>query len=157
MTRGIQFGNGPDGNDEREERMTAGEDLETDAKLEEALTDFRASVHAWSAAAYHRPLRVERTVRQRGWRLAAGWALGCALVAGGVTAGVVEHQQNEQAARMAAQAQQQAREQERAAAKEQAREQDTGLMAKVDSDTAQEVPDAMEPLARMMEDGGTQQ
>ncbi|HEV2136551.1 MAG TPA: hypothetical protein VGR47_20190 [Terracidiphilus sp.] len=157
MTGNIQFESGPEGKDERDERKTAGEDLETDAKLEQALTDFRSSVHAWSAAAYHRPRSLESSVRRRSWRLAAGWALGCILVAGGVTAGVVEHQQNEQAARMAALAQQQAREQQEAVAKEQAREQDTGLMAKVDSDTAQEVPDAMEPLARMMEDGGTQQ
>lgn len=155
MTREIQFGNGPDGKDELEPRKTD-ETLERDAELVQALTAFRASVHAWSAAAYHRPKRFERTVRQRSWRLAAGWALGCVLVAGGVTAGVVEHQLNEQAARMASQAQQQAREQQQVAAKEQAREQDTGLMAKVDSDTSQEVPDAMEPLARMMEDGGTE-
>ena len=156
MTGNIQFGNGPDEKNELETRKTAGEEMQTDAKLEQALTDFRASVHAWTEAAYSRERAAETTVRRRGWRLAAGWALGFALLAGGITTGVVEHQRQEEAARMAEAAQQQAREQQQAAAKDQARQQDPGLLAKVDDDTSQEVPDAMEPLARLMEDSGNQ-
>jgi cell division protein FtsB len=156
MTGKIQFGNGPNGNDELEVRKAAGDGAELDAALDQALTDFRSSIHAWSEAVYSQPRTVQVSVRHRTWRLAAGWALGCVLLAGGVSAGVVEHQRQAEAARVAAIAQQQARQQQLAAAMEQARQQDPGLLAKVDSDTSQEVPDAMEPLAQMMEDGGTQ-
>lgn len=155
MTGKIQFGNAPDGRDEMELRKAADGGPEQEAKLEQALTDFRASVHAWSDAAYSRPRTLEMTLRRRRWRLAAGWALGCALAAGGVTGGVIEHQRQQEAARIAM-AQQRAREQQRAAAREHARQEDRSLMAKVDSDTSQEVPDAMEPLAQLMEDSGTQ-
>ena len=153
MTSRDQFGSGPDGKDELELRCAASE--ETEAKLEQALADFRSSVHAWSEAAYRRPRTVELTLRHRSWRLAAGWALGCALVAGGVSGAVVEHQRQQQAARVAA-AEQQARQQQTAAAQQRVGRQDPGLMADVDSDTAQEVPDAMQPLAQMMEDSGNQ-
>lgn len=153
MTGNIQFGNGPDEKNELEARKT-GDELQADAKLEQALTDFRASVHAWSEAAYSRQPTVETTVRRRSWRLAAGWALGCVLLAGGITTGIVEHQRQDEATRMAEAGQQQAREQQQTAAKVQARQQDPGLLAKVDDDTSQEVPDAMEPLARLMEENG---
>ena len=156
MTENIQFGSGPDGNNEQELRKAASEGTETDAKLEQALADFRSSIHAWSETVYTRPRTVEMTLRRRTWRLAAGWALGCALLAGGISTGLVEHQRQDQAARMAQAAQQQAREQQQADAKEQARQQDPGLLAKVDSDTSQEVPDAMEPLAQLMEESGNQ-
>lgn len=156
MSRKIQFGNGPDGKDRQELRKKAGENAESDVKLEQALTDFRSSVHAWSEAVYSRPRTVDMSVRRRSWRLAAGWVLGCTLVAGGVTAGVVQHQRQEEAARVALAEQQQTQEQQLSAAKERARQQDRNLMANVDSDTAQEVPDAMEPLAQLMEDSGNQ-
>jgi hypothetical protein len=156
MTENIQFGNGPDGRDDLAARTTSGEGTEPDARLEQALADFRSSVHAWGEAVYSRPRTVEMTLRRRSWKLAAGWALGCALLAGGITTGVVEHQRQDEATRMAEAAQQQVREQQLAAAKEQARQQDPGLLAKVESDTSQEVPDAMEPLAQLMEESGTQ-
>lgn len=156
MTGKIQFGNRPDDKGEQQARNAAGDGVELDARLDQALTDFRSSVRSWSEAVYSRPRSVEKSVRHRTWQLAAGWALGCALLAGGVTVGMVEHQRQEQAARVAALLQQQARRQQLSTAKEQARRQDPGLLANVDSDTSQEVPDAMEPLAKMMEDGGTQ-
>ncbi len=59
-----------------------------DVEFEQALKDFRLSVHAWSEAAYSRPRTVAQVMRRRSWRLAVGWALGCVLVAGGVSGGV---------------------------------------------------------------------
>jgi len=56
-----------------------------DSEFEEALKDFKSSVHVWSDAAYSRPRTVTHEVRVRSWRLAAGWALGCVLVAGSVS------------------------------------------------------------------------
>ena len=49
--------------------------------LAEALRNFKASVDAWSEAAYSRPRTVAATKRHS-WRLAAGWALGCVLAFG---------------------------------------------------------------------------
>lgn len=148
-----QFGNIPDGRDEHAGLNSANEGAEQDAMLEQALKDFRSSVHAWSAAEYTRPRSAEVTVRQRSWRLAAIWALGCALLAGSVTGGVVENHKQQKEARIAAA--QRARQQE-LAAQERARQKDQNLMATVDSDISQEVPTAMEPLAQMMEDGESQ-
>lgn len=156
MTDNLQYGNGADGKDETEVR-TGGGGAEMDAGLERALAEFRSSVHAWSDAAYSRARIADLPVRRRSWRLAAGWALGCALMAGGVTGGILEHQQQQKAARIAAAAEQQA---QVATAQEQAQPQEQiqypNLMAKVDSDTAQEVPDAMQPLAQLMEVDGNQ-
>ncbi len=101
-------------------------------KLDEALRDFRLSVHAWSEAAYSRPRKAVERGRSRVWRLATGWALACVLVAGGASAGVWEHHRQEMkiiAARAA--------EQQRLAAQERARQarlEEEDLLAKVDSD-----------------------
>ncbi len=145
-----------------------------DPRLDEALADFRLSIHAQSAAAYQsrsaatfqsqiaatlqseiaaayqRPRTAPAAApwRRRSARLAVGWALGCVLVAGGASAGVWEHHQQQQrvaAARLA--------EHERLVAAEQAeqkRKAEEDLLAKVDSDVSQEVPTAMEPLAQLM-------
>lgn len=155
MTGNIQFGDRPDGNDEMELRKAAGEGAEADAGLDQALNHFRSSVHAWSEAAYSRSRRADISIRRRSWRLAAGWALGCALLAGGFAGGIIEeHQQRQEAEARVPAAEQQARQHQAAAAEEQPQNQDLSLMAKVDSDTAQEVPNAMEPLAELMEDAG---
>lgn len=119
-----------------------------DAELDLALRDFRMSVRAWSEAELTRPrAAVARRSRSRGWRLAAGWALGCALAAGGVSGGLYERQHRAELARIAA-AEQAA--QQRALAEERAREEED-LLARVDSDIAREVPSAMEPLAQLMD------
>jgi len=118
-----------------------------DQAMEQALANFRATVHAWSEAAYRRPRVMETAFRHRSWRMAAGWALGSAVLVGGISGGLVE-----QHARKEAQiAAQQARLQQEAAAQQQARQQDRDLMNIVDGEISQEVPDAMEPLTRMME------
>jgi hypothetical protein len=158
MTEKIQVGSRPESNDELNLRKAAGEGAETDARLNQALADFRSSVNAWSEAAYSRARMAEIRVQRRSWRPAAGWTLGCALVAGGVTGGIIEHQRQQKTARIAAADGQQAQRAQLAVELNQAasqdHSQDAGLMAKVDSDTAQEVPEAMQPLAQLMENVG---
>ena len=116
-------------------------------ELAQALKNFRASVLAWSEAAYSRPRTAVKTVRQRSWRLAAGWALGCALVVGGLSGGVHERHHRQELARMAAA---RAAEQQRLVAEQRVREEEEDLLAKVDSDVSREAPSAMEPLAQLM-------
>jgi uncharacterized protein HemX len=120
---------------------------EQDSELDEALTNYRLSVHAWSDAAFSRPRTV--VAPRRVWRLAAGWALGCVLIAGGASAGVWQHHQREMriaAARVAEQQQMVAQQREQQAR----RQEDEDLLAKVDRDVSREVPVAMEPLAQLM-------
>jgi hypothetical protein len=117
--------------------------------LKEALADFRASVMAWSDAELGRARTPLKTVRRQSWRLAAGWALGCVLVMGGIGGGVHQHEQKLQVARMAAAAR--AAEQQRVIAEQRAKEEED-LLANVDSDVSREVPSAMEPLAQLMSD-----
>jgi hypothetical protein len=123
-------------------------------ELEQALKDFKSSVHAWSEAAYSRPRMETREARRRSWRLALGWAMGCLLVAGSVSGGMFERQHRQEQARIAAQ--QRAAEQQRQLRAQQVNgETDEALLAGVDSDVSRQVPSAMEPLAQMMSDGGT--
>jgi uncharacterized protein HemX len=120
---------------------------EQDSELDEALTNFRLSVHAWSEAAFSRPRTA--VAPRRVWRLAAGWALGCVLIAGGASAGVWQHQQREMriaAVRVAEQQRLVAQQREQQAR----RQEDEDLLAKVDRDVSREVPVAMEPLAQLM-------
>jgi hypothetical protein len=128
--------------------------MDTDAQdvvIEDALNNFKLSVHAWSDAAYNRPRPAVQTLRYRSWRLAAGWALGCALVAGSVSGGVIEHRHQLDLARQAAA--QKAAQQEQLLKEQEARQVDEeDLLAKVDSDVSRQVPSAMEPLAQMMSD-----
>ena len=119
-----------------------------DVELEQALRNFRLSVHAWSEAAYNRPRTLAHEVRHRSWRLAAGWALGCVLVAGSVSGGMYERHHRQEQARMAAAAR--AAESARQIREQQAREEEEDLLAKVESDVSREVPSAMEPLAQLM-------
>jgi len=124
-----------------------------DAALAQALANFKASVHAWSDAELSRPRTAATAVWQRSWRLAAGWALGCALVAGSVGGGIYERHQRDEAARVAATAR--AAEARRMLAAEQAKQEEEDLLAKVDSDVSREVPSAMEPLAQLMAEDET--
>jgi hypothetical protein len=139
-----RFGEEPAGGN-RQAEPGAGENV--DLVLEEALKDFRMSVHAWSEAVYSRPRTAAQVVRHRSWRLAAGWTLGCALVAGGVSGAVYERHQRQEMARIAAA---RVAEQQRLVREQQAREEEEDLLAKVDSDVSREVPSAMEPLAQLM-------
>jgi uncharacterized protein HemX len=131
---------------------------EEHGELDEALRDFRLSIHAWSEAAFsHQRTAVAPVATRKVWRLAVGWALGCVLVAGGASAGLWQHQQREirnAAARVA----EQQRLQERLVAQQrsqQARQEDEDLLAKVDRDVSRKVPLAMEPLAQLMAEDET--
>jgi hypothetical protein len=124
-----------------------------DAEMQDVLKDFRLSVHATSDAAYNRPRTAVLAVRHRSWRLAAGWALGCVLVAGSASGLVYDRHHKQVVARQAEAARQ--AEQKRLLAQEQARldqarEEEEDLLAKVDSDVSREVPSAMEPLAQLV-------
>jgi hypothetical protein len=132
--------------------MPAGDPGELELEL--ALKDFKSSVHAWSEAAYSRPRMGTREVRNRSWRMALGWAMGCLLVAGSVSGGLIERQHRQEQARIAVQ-QRAAEQQQELDAKQVPGETDEALLAGVDSDVSRQVPDAMEPLAQMMADDGT--
>ena len=122
-----------------------------DPELKQALGDFKASVHAWSEAMYGRPQKAHLTVAHRTWRLAAGWAMACVLLAGAVSGGVYERHQRQEQARIAAARQAAA---QRQMAEQRAREEED-LMANVDSDVSREVPSALEPLASLMTEDTT--
>lgn len=126
-------------------------DIELDLELEQALKNFRSSIHAWSDSAYNRPRTALAVARGKSWRRAAAWALGCALLAAGVSGGVYESHHRKEMARIAA-----AREAEhqRQLAEQRDREEEE-LLAKVDSDISREVPSAMEPLAQLMAEDET--
>ncbi len=128
-------------------------DSAMEPELTQTLADFKASVHAWSEAAYHRPRAMHQAVVRRTWRLAAGWAMACVLVAGAGSAAVYERHERAEQARIVAAAR--AAEQQRELAAQHARAEED-LMAKVNSDVSREVPDAMEPLAALMSDDSTQ-
>ncbi len=135
-----------------------------------ALKHFKASVVAWSEAAYSQPRTADRTAR-RTWRLAASSALGCLLAAGSLAGILYERHVQQESARIAAikAAQQKAAlnrkvtEQPVASttkatqppiAVKNAANEDEDLLATVDSDVSRQVPAAMEPLAQMMESSG---
>jgi hypothetical protein len=123
-----------------------------DPVVEQALRNFKASVDAWSEAAMSRPRTVK--VARHGWRMAAGWALGCVLAAGSLAGALYERQHRQELARIAAaQAAAQKAAQEKLAAEQKlAGESDQDLLATVDSDVSRAVPAAMEPLAQMMDE-----
>lgn len=133
---------------------------EIDRTLEQALKDFRSSVHAWSEAAYslpHLPVKIHRT----SWRMAVAWALGCVLVSGSVAGGLYERHHKQELARMAmaaeaARQQKLAERQQRAQKENQDLLEKGDLLAKVDSDVSRSVPSAMEPLAQLMSEDETQ-
>ena len=128
-----------------------------DPVVEQALRNFKASVDAWSEAAMSRPRVVKVAVRHGGWRMAAGWALGCVLAAGSLAGALYERQHRQELARIAAaQAAAQKTAQEKLAAEQKlASESDQDLLATVDSDISRAVPAAMEPLAQMMDEKTT--
>ena len=131
-----------------DERAVEAKDLE----LEQALKNFKNSVHAWSNEVYSRPRPGTREVRQRSWRLGLSWALGCTLLGVTVSGGLLERHHRSEVARIAAE--QHAAEQQKQLREQQARAQvsDEALLADVDSDVSRQVPSALEPLAQMMDE-----
>ncbi len=139
-----------------------------------ALRHFKASVDAWSGAAYGQPRTAVMNPRHT-WRLAATWALGCLLAVGSLAGTLYERHVREESARIEATkaaikaAQQKAAVERQAAvqpvtaaivarrqptAVKRAANENEDLLATVDSDVSRQVPAAMEPLAQMMESTG---
>ena len=130
-----------------------------DPVVAEALEHFKASVDAWSDAAYNRPRKAAMKPVQHNLRLAAAWALGCVLAVGSLAGAVYEHYHRLDLARMAAmqaaQKERQARLDVEQSAAANAVTKDQDLLATVDSDVSRGIPAAMEPLAQLIDDNGT--
>jgi hypothetical protein len=123
-----------------------GSETGLDPAIQSALLNFRRSVHAWSDATNQRPRTVEVAPRRRVLRAAAAWTVGSLLIAGAAGGGFLEEQHRQEQARVAA-----AREAERQRqVQEERTRQAEQELALVDRDVSREVPDALEPLARLM-------
>jgi hypothetical protein len=131
------------------------ETADQDFELEQALKNFKSSVCASSEAELSRPRKWTREVRHRSWRLALGWSMGCALVAGTVSGGLLERHQKLEAARTVAEQQAAERQKQLVEQRATVAVTDEALLAGVDSDVSREVPSAMEPLAQMMSYDGS--
>jgi hypothetical protein len=126
-----------------------------DPKVAEALRHFRESMHAWSEAEYSKPRTVHQKRRTTIWSIVTspllGWSLATMVLATTVAVPVTVHHEHVIAVRK-----QEAldREQKLAAQKaEQARIaaiDDDELLSHVDSDIAQDAPDAMQALSSLM-------
>ena len=145
--------------DDKKQNVEAAE-----AELEHVLRNFRQSVNAWSEAEYGRP-RIAAATVHHSWRIAAAWALGCALAISGLSAGLYErHHQKELANSNSTQQQHGASAgattttaektsvREVQVASVSTDEPDMNLLTGVDNDVSRQVPSAMEPLAQLMED-----
>jgi len=126
-------------------------DGEVDGELEQALSNFRQSVHAWSEAELSRP-REARVAGHGLWRPVLAWGMGLAVALGAAGGGLYEHHKVvlERQAR-----QEELAHQRQIEAQLKAKETDESLLANVDSDISRSVPTAMEPLAQLMDDDGT--
>jgi uncharacterized protein HemX len=132
-----------------------------DPVLDQALRNFRSSVHAWSEAVYCQPHQVV-PVHIVSWRGISAWALALVLAVGIAVGGFYghNHRQSGTAAADAAQTRKPAESQPvmseanpRTTAVPAVAEpvrSDNEELAKVDSDVSRMVPTAMEPLAQMM-------
>lgn len=123
--------------------------------LEEALASFRTSIRQWSQHELsHRPAVVLSQPSRATWHWltapALTWAAAAALAIGavGIPLGI-HHHHAVLAGQQAAKARQQQREQQ-AAQLASTRADDDHLLEHVDTDIAQDTPDAMQPLASLM-------
>ena len=123
-----------------------------DPVVAEALRDFKRNVDAWSQAAYARR-RTDIRVQRHSWRFATAWAVGGVVAISGLTTGLFEHRQEQ--ARVALRLAEQSRTATELNATA-AQMKDEDLLATVDSDVSRQVPAAMEPLAQMMDEIGTE-
>lgn len=123
--------------------------VDQDAAFEQALRDFKSSVHGWSDAVYHRPRTVGQPIGRRSWRPALGWAMGCLLVAGSVSGGLLERQHRVEQAQRAA-LQNAADQQKLLNAQQASKENEEDLLAQVDADVSRQVPSALEPLTEIV-------
>lgn len=132
-------------------------DPAADAELAQALANFRGNVHAWSEAEFNRP-RTARIAARAGWRPVLAWTLGCMVVACGVSGGIYDYHRvvvERQAAAARIEHQRKLAEEQRQQAAMNPAANDENLLANVDSDVSRSVPAAMEPLAQLMQEDGT--
>ena len=123
-----------------------------DTEMEQALGEFRTSVKAWSEAALRQPMAAAAPAPRLAWQGRLAWAMGFVLAVGAASGAVYENHHQKV---LAWEAHQRLIQQEqRAEAAKRAAEMDL-LMANVDRDVSQEVPDALEPLAQMMTESGS--
>jgi len=144
-----------------------------DPALAGALRNFKASVEAWSDAAYSRPRTIAPAAAWH-WRRVAAWAMGCVLAIGSLSGAVVYKIHSRQSREAKVTTPQPVGQQvlSQPAAVEQpavvrsgeekipnattsADKQEQSLLAAVNTDVSRQVPAAMEPLAQLMDDGGT--
>ena len=138
------------------EKATRGFAELDDPNLGDALLEFKASVHAWSVAAYS-GAHTAPTRPAIAWRRTLAWALSLVLASGALSGAVYERHHQQVLAQQQHQRELQLQHQQQMAAQQQHASEAEDLMAKIDSDVAREVPTAMEPLAQMMtDDGGVQ-
>jgi hypothetical protein len=127
-----------------------------DPQVAEALRHFRESVHAWSEAEYSKPRTVRQARRNSIWSIMAspllGWSLAAIVLGTSVGVPVEMHHRNQVQAAQKVAADQAAQKlaQEKAEQARIAAIDDDELMSHVDSDIAQDAPDAMQPLASLM-------
>jgi hypothetical protein len=129
-------------------------------RIAHALGNFRAAVHGWSREMMEHQTGsnekaatlLVRSARRRTWRLAAAWSLASVLAMGAVSGALYERHQQQAEAQLA---HQRLLEHQRELAAQKAKAEED-LLAKVESDISREVPSAMEPLAQLMVNDGTQ-
>jgi hypothetical protein len=135
-----------------------------DQEVEQALKNFRASVHAWSEAEFTRS-RAVRAPQSSLWRWlaapAVSWGAAAVLAFTAIGVPVVVHHEHQVQilARQHADEQQRLRDAQEKAATQMATIQmaamdDDKLLQHVDEDIRQSTPDAMEPLASLMSTSG---
>jgi hypothetical protein len=134
-------------------------DQELGQEVEQALKNFRASVHAWSDAEFTRS-RAVRAPQSSVWRWlaapAVSWGAAAVLAFTAVGVPVVVHHEHQVQilARQHADEQQRLRDAQEKAATQMAAIDDDKLLQHVDEDIRQSTPDAMEPLASLMSTSG---
>jgi hypothetical protein len=151
-------------------KETEASDQELGQEVEQALKNFRASVHAWSDAEFTRS-RAVKAPQSSLWRWlaapAVSWAAAAVLAftAVGVPVAVHREHQAQVVAQQRAEEQEhqrvlQEKAQEKAAMQMAALQMtaidDDKLLQHVDEDITQSTPDAMEPLASLMRTSGSE-
>jgi hypothetical protein len=131
-----------------------------DAQVEMALKHFRESVHGWSDEEFGRARVIRRSRWDAMWRMMANpvmaWSMACVLTVASVGVPVnIHHLQVVAAERRAELEKQKKLAEEKAEQQAAAAINDDELMSHVDSDIAQDAPDAMQPLAQLMSDSTT--
>ena len=157
-------------NSNKQNPMNPNHNPESDLHLEDALTSFRNSIHAWSdhelsrrpAATLAQPSRQtsHSSSSFRHWLMApaVSWAAAAALAIGavGVPLGIRQHNAAIAVQHAANEARQRQLLEEQKAAQLAAitvtnnKAEDDLLLQHVDTDIAQDTPDAMQPLASLM-------